>query len=735
MDYIDWIISSFIFLLMVSLILISISSVIPLNTQDDLYSKSIFSGVIETVPIYNFKLNSLDSEIYPYVIDVNSAAGVGQNLFLIDNNKYFSVIKNTNQFFDYNFNNPTDAMGILVLKENFNDFNYLDSFTLLPDTNINAGILELKEPTTIATIPEFYDFFGFVSTTNSIIAYVSYTDVNNNYYCKFGDSTITIGKTENAIQTTLQTTNYSKTNDWHKVYFGYTKDNLIICNASETDSNYQDANIIPKTNVVISTIYNNTLIDDFYIYLNNDLSINAENINTNYFDANISDNLATVTLTDTNFSSILDFNFDESLIVPNTNGITLIKTESEDNKLGVFPQSKEFWIFKDSDENIEITFDENTGLDLDISEIEDLSLWLDASSLDLEDDALVSSWIDKSENENHATQDNDENKPTFKTNILNGKPAVRFDGIGTFLTTPNLQLTDDKYSVITVLKNTKNATSGPWSFGSQGLHYYAPWSTILWRGSGDGGSHVIINNFTTDSFWINSVIKKEGTVMQDLTLDAYLNTINKIGAYGDSTNTFSSSNDVGINIGRWSTSGIFGGDMTELLVFNKILTDENRLFVENYLSQKYDIDVENGLDLNGTSIELIDLNSELKTVVMEFFDKDTQEAIDCNYSYKNKKLTIKGCSSDVVIKIRFRNNGIIPTNQKPKITKTKEKIITKDKFDSLSEQSYYLKLYNKILSLENITNRPTTKIYKNTTQYLTENGFLENVFVEIKPFN
>ena len=430
MDYIDWIISSFIFLLMVSLILISISSVIPLNTQDDLYSKSIFSGVTETVPIYNFKLDSLDSEIYPYVIDVNSAAGVGQNLFLIDNNKYFSVIKNTNQFFDYNFNNPTDAMGILVLKENFNDFNYLDSFTLLPDTNINAGILELKEPTIITTNSEFYDFFGFVSTTNSIIAYVSYTDVNNNYFCRFGDSTITIGKTENAIQTILQTTNYSKTNDWHRVYFGYTKDNLIICNASETDSNYQDANIIPKTNVAVSTIYNNTLIDDFYIYLNNDISSdsNTSTVNGNYFDTNISDNLATVTLTDAGFSAILDFNFDENLIVPDTNGITLIKTESEDNKLGIFSQSKEFWIFKDSDENIEITFDENTGLDLDISEIEDLSLWLDASSLELEDGALVSSWTDLSGNENHATQDNDGNKPTFKTNILNGKPAIRFGG-------------------------------------------------------------------------------------------------------------------------------------------------------------------------------------------------------------------------------------------------------------------------------------------------------------------
>ncbi|HOW29491.1 MAG TPA: hypothetical protein PK685_02355 [archaeon] len=726
MDYIDWIISSFIFLLMVSLILISISSVIPLNTQDDLYSKSIFSGVTETVPIYNFKLDSLDSEIYPYVIDVNSAAGVGQNLFLIDNNKYFSVIKNTNQFFDYNFNNPTDAMGILVLKENFNDFNYLDSFTLLPDTNINAGILELKEPTIITTNSEFYDFFGFVSTTNSIIAYVSYTDVNNNYFCRFGDSTITIGKTENAIQTILQTTNYSKTNDWHRVYFGYTKDNLIICNVGETDSNYQDANIIPKTNVVISTIYNNTLIDDFYIYLNNDISSdsNTSTVNGNYFDTNISDNLATVTLTDAGFSAILDFNFDENLIVPDTNGITLIKTESEDNKLGIFSQSKEFWIFKDSDENIEITFDENTGLDLDISEIEDLSLWLDASSLELEDGALVSSWTDLSGNENHATQDNDGNKPTFKTNILNGKPAIRFGG-NNFLKTEEFSTLSQPNSIFLVFAAIENT-------GYVVIDGTNDTERIAFGSSGPTANDVTIFG--------GGVVNSNETLPQDWAVwgGIYNTTDSKIIKNGLIKNTGNvGTQDLnGVTIGcRYSLTRFMDGNISEILIYNSALSDSNRLLIENYLSQKYDLDVENGLDLNGTSVELINLNSPDKKILLEFLDNETLSPVDCNYSYKNKKLTITGCSSDIIIKIRFRNNGIIPTNQKTKITKTKEKIITKDKFYSLSGQSYYLKLYNKILSLENTTNRPTTKIYKNTTQYLTENGFLENVFVEIKPFN
>jgi len=159
--------------------------------------------------------------------------------------------------------------------------------------------------------------------------------------------------------------------------------------------------------------------------------------------------------------------------------------------------------------------------------------------------------------------------------------------------------------------------------------------------------------------------------------------------------------------------------------------------VENYLSQKYDINVESGVDFIGNKIELIDLNSNLKKMLVEFFDKNTLLPVDCNYNYKNKKITIGSCQSDTVIKIRFQLDGIagdFPSIPKLSITKTTEHIISKERLDSLSSQSFYIRLYNKVTYLENKADRPTGKVYKNFTKLLYSNGFAENVAVELKTF-
>jgi hypothetical protein len=56
------------------------------------------------------------------------------------------------------------------------------------------------------------------------------------------------------------------------------------------------------------------------------------------------------------------------------------------------------------------------------------ALWFKADALALSDGAAVSSWTDSSGNGRHATQATAGKQPTYKTNIWNGKPVVRFDG-------------------------------------------------------------------------------------------------------------------------------------------------------------------------------------------------------------------------------------------------------------------------------------------------------------------
>lgn len=65
-----------------------------------------------------------------------------------------------------------------------------------------------------------------------------------------------------------------------------------------------------------------------------------------------------------------------------------------------------------------------------------LAIWLDASQLfGVADGAEVATWNDLSGNGNDATQSTSSKRPTYQTNILNGRPALQFDGVDDFLAT------------------------------------------------------------------------------------------------------------------------------------------------------------------------------------------------------------------------------------------------------------------------------------------------------------
>jgi hypothetical protein len=68
----------------------------------------------------------------------------------------------------------------------------------------------------------------------------------------------------------------------------------------------------------------------------------------------------------------------------------------------------------------------------DPSTIAGLKLWLKADSLALSDGAVVATWTDNSGTANNATQTGTA-QPVYKTNIVNGKPVVRFDGVNDFM--------------------------------------------------------------------------------------------------------------------------------------------------------------------------------------------------------------------------------------------------------------------------------------------------------------
>lgn len=689
------------------------------------------------IDIYDEKTNQKETTIY--FLDTETKEPVSCNYtfknkkIIVESCESDAIVTSKFYFNELNnaFVNNEPMLGILVKEESFNDYSFINTFNVVPDTNVNTGILELKEPSTLTTLKEYYDYYGFLSTNNFINVYVSYTDENNNFFCKFGDSSIVIGKTENNIETILKTTSYAKTSEWHKVYFGYTNDNVIVCEAGEIKNNYQEETNIPKTNIVITSAYDNTLIDDFFIFLNNDIKVTIEqqNIKGNYIDCNVNNNNAKINLLDFEKNSSLDINFSKTLNISDSNGITIIKTNDGENKIAMFPQTKEFWLFKDENEEINIGVDENTEFDLDISDLENQSLWLDASVLNLNDGELVSIWEDKSGNENDGTQTVTESKPTFKTNILNGKPVVRFNNSA--LITPNVTFQD--WHIFVVFNDVSTVTSFERILDhsySDGFWFGRNTSTANSWGGGVKESSSPHGRFITipDGKW-NIVQNIRENTTHTITSE------NK-NISGTVTNTETSLYPVGI--GSWASQQTgqraTNIDIAEILIFNEVLSNENKILVENYLSQKYAIDVENGIEENTTSISLRDSVSFKEKIKIEFLDKETEKPISCNYSFKNKIISIKNCDANAIVKIKYNFDELktIPETKKTTITKTTHEVFFKNKIETLTEQAYYLRVYNKTLNLENKNTKPSSNNYKNFTKLLWSNAFLEEINIEIK---
>jgi hypothetical protein len=79
------------------------------------------------------------------------------------------------------------------------------------------------------------------------------------------------------------------------------------------------------------------------------------------------------------------------------------------------------------------------------SDVSDLQFWFKADSLNLANNDPVTRWEDSGPRSAHATQSIVASQPIYKTNIINGKPVVRFDGSNDYLA-----LTSASFSGMTV---------------------------------------------------------------------------------------------------------------------------------------------------------------------------------------------------------------------------------------------------------------------------------------------
>jgi len=223
-----------------------------------------------------------------------------------------------------------------------------------------------------------------------------------------------------------------------------------------------------------------------------------------------------------------------------------------------------------------------------------LQLWLKADAGVTLAGTAVSQWADQSGNSRNATQGTASSQPTLVSNALNGKPALSFDGVNDFMTFtfPVNGLTGMTLVLVGANSADKNGGSTNaessaifWNeTSSWGTVYLSPYQTnVKFRfGTGQTGNLPSYTRPTSiGSGFSISVATKNGT-----TDSLYVNGNLAVSQSGK-LSTIAVSQSTG-NLGRgYNNNTYFPGRISEVLVYNRALSDSERQGVEAYLNSKY----------------------------------------------------------------------------------------------------------------------------------------------------
>lgn len=245
------------------------------------------------------------------------------------------------------------------------------------------------------------------------------------------------------------------------------------------------------------------------------------------------------------------------------------------------------------------TFQIRTYRSFEPTEISGIKLWLDAGDLTGIDGSSVNSWLDKSGNNAHFNQTTVAYQPILKTNQLNSRNVVRFDGVNDFLTstdiTKNNILTNvGGASIIAVIKYPISIFQVDAVFISSGTG--ATRASLIKRTTNflamtnrrlDADTQVVLtSNFTSSvNFFIQLGIFDYANAYGFLYINGYKNIENlSYGTIGSTSNTDSTIFTIGA-----STGNFLNGDIAEVMVFNRVLTTLEITNVNEYLSRKYNL--------------------------------------------------------------------------------------------------------------------------------------------------
>ena len=249
-----------------------------------------------------------------------------------------------------------------------------------------------------------------------------------------------------------------------------------------------------------------------------------------------------------------------------------------------------------------------------VARIPDLVAWFEATStksidsLQAIDGKEISTWFDINPNTTspkNATQNTANRKPKY--NLKNSLPLINFNGIveGQFLNLPNKTIPsgDSSFTIFLVLQIASSANDS-----HNDVLVAGKWGTssISLMRLNKQNSRFIFQNFSgniNESLSKTYIAQTSNLPLNQLNIltARYTNSPSRLlTAYANSTHHQSLSVDnarltaedfnmIGGNV--WANFEFFGGDIGEIIIYDRALTDNERKDVEKYLSKKWAIKI------------------------------------------------------------------------------------------------------------------------------------------------
>ena len=228
-----------------------------------------------------------------------------------------------------------------------------------------------------------------------------------------------------------------------------------------------------------------------------------------------------------------------------------------------------------------------------------LSAWFSASNINIADTASVSADNDKlrlkswasSAGSNSAFQTDSTFAPEVVVNCLGGYPVVRFDGADDFLDSDLLPPLEENARTIIVVVANANTVSANKSTNNYILQYGSYGTNkcygILFQSASKGGAigngyykNYAYGSKTMDADFHTISAVYDGAVDQFF-VDREQILSNRISLNTGSTQTLKIASKMG------SGKDFYGGDIADIIVYDRALNDEERSCVEGYFMEKY----------------------------------------------------------------------------------------------------------------------------------------------------